>query len=146
MGSQGTTCLCRECGAALAQGAVYCSSCGAEPFWDCPFCGQPLDAADDRCPSCTRAVPHRARKVPPPSLAVAGFVCGVVGVCFAVTPFLGIFLAPAFGVAGTVLGAVGLHQARKTGAPTGLAIAALICGIIALVVAPALLLAFNGWA
>jgi hypothetical protein len=66
-----------------------------------------------------------------PGLAVAGFVVGLCGLVFTLSVFCWFIGLPA-AVVGTVLSAVGLRQANDRGAPRGLAIAGLTCGIIAL--------------
>lgn len=62
-------------------------------------------------------------------LGVAGFVTGLLGLIFCWVPALGIVLA----VLGVILGGVGIATGKKKGAPTGLAIAGLVLGIIALI-------------
>jgi hypothetical protein len=69
----------------------------------------------------------------PPGLAVAGFVVGVCGLVFTLSVFCWFIGLPA-AVVGTVLSAVGLRQASDRGAPRGLAITGLTCGIIALAI------------
>ena len=62
-------------------------------------------------------------------LGVAGFVTGLLGLIFCWVPALGITLA----LLGVILGGVGIATGKKKGAPTGLAIAGLVLGIIALI-------------
>ena len=62
-------------------------------------------------------------------LGVAGFVTGLLGLIFCWVPALGVLLA----VLGVILGGVGIATGKKKGAPTGLAIAGLVLGIIALI-------------
>ncbi|MGY1618374.1 hypothetical protein ACI797_16665 [Geodermatophilus sp. SYSU D00691] len=62
-------------------------------------------------------------------LGVAGFVTGLLGLIFCWVPALGILLA----VLGVILGGVGIATGKKKGAPTGLAIAGLVLGVIALI-------------
>jgi hypothetical protein len=62
-------------------------------------------------------------------LGVAGFVTGLLGLIFFWVPVLGITLA----VLGVILGGVGIATGKKKGAPTGLAIAGLVLGVIALI-------------
>jgi hypothetical protein len=67
----------------------------------------------------------------PPSngLGIAGFVTGLLGLILCWVPWLGVLLA---GV-GVVLSGIGIAQGKKKGASIGLAIAGLVCGIIALI-------------
>jgi len=53
-------------------------------------------------------------------------------------PWLGILLA----IVGTALSGVGIAQGKKKGAPTGLAIAGLVCGIIGAIPGLLVLVAF----
>jgi hypothetical protein len=62
-------------------------------------------------------------------LGVAGFVTGLLGLIFCWVPALGIVLA----VVGVILSGVGIATGKKKGASTGLAIAGLVLGIIALI-------------
>lgn len=67
----------------------------------------------------------------PPSngLGIAGFVTGLLGLLLCWVPWLGILLA---GV-GIVLSGAGISTGKKKGASIGLAVAGLVCGIIALI-------------
>ena len=67
-------------------------------------------------------------------VAVAGFVTGLLGALLSWFPLAGIIL----GILGVVLGGVGRSQARRTGAPTGLATAGIVLGALAVVIAVAL--------
>ncbi len=62
-------------------------------------------------------------------MAVAGFVCGLVGMILAV---IGVcfFIGGPLAIVGVVLSVVGRNQARERGAPQGLATAGLVTGII----------------
>ncbi|WP_448625862.1 hypothetical protein [Geodermatophilus sp. URMC 64] len=62
-------------------------------------------------------------------LGVAGFVTGLVGLVLFWLPWVGFVL----GLLGVVLGGVGIAQGRKKGMSTGLAIAGLVCGLIAVI-------------
>jgi hypothetical protein len=74
----------------------------------------------------------KASKPGPPGIAVAGFVTGLIGLLLSVSVvcwFIGLPLA----IAGIVLGVLGQKQAKEQGAPTGLALAGMICGIVGVV-------------
>ena len=71
---------------------------------------------------------------PTNGLGIAGFVTGVVGLVLCWVPYLGVLLA----IVGVALSGVGIAQGRKKGMSIGLAIAGLVCGIIALI--PAVLI------
>ena len=70
---------------------------------------------------------------PTNGLGVGGFVTGLLGLVLCWVPWIGILLA---GV-GIVLSGIAIPQGKKKGAGNGLAIAGLVCGIIALI--PALI-------
>jgi len=80
-----------------------------------------------------------AEKPGAPGLAVAGFVVGLCGLVFTLSVFCWFIGLPA-AVVGTVLSAIGLRQASDRGAPRGLAIAGLTCGVIALAIGIAIVL------
>src|SRR4051794_32775982 len=62
-------------------------------------------------------------------LGIAGFVTGLVGLVLCWVPWLGVLLA----IVGVALSGVGIAQGKKKGMTIGLAIAGLVCGIIALI-------------
>lgn len=66
---------------------------------------------------------------PGSGLAVAGMVCGIVGVVFAVIPVCGMFVAVPLGLCATIMGALG----RKSHTHRGQGTAGLVLGIITLV-------------
>ena len=77
------------------------------------------------------AQPQQVFVQAPPSngLGIAGFVTGLIGLVFCWVPWFGVLLA---GI-GVVLSAIGISSGKKKGASIGLAIAGLVCGIIALI-------------
>ena len=74
---------------------------------------------------------------PTNGLGVAGFVTGLLGLILCWVPWLGVLLA---GI-GVVLSGIGISTGKKKGASTGLAIAGLVCGIIALIPAVIIMVA-----
>src|SRR4051794_5502903 len=66
---------------------------------------------------------------PSNGLGIAGFVTGLVGLVLCWVPWLGVLLA----IVGVALSGVGIAQGKKKGMTIGLAIAGLVCGIIALI-------------
>ncbi len=62
-------------------------------------------------------------------MGVAGFVCGLIGLVLFWFPFVGLVLA----VLGIALGGSGISAGKRDGASTGLAVAGLVLGIIALI-------------
>lgn len=72
-------------------------------------------------------------QTPDNGFAVAGFVCGIVGVVFGLIPWT-FFLAWILGVLGIVFGAIGRRRATKVPAAgkRSMATAGLVLGIIAI--------------
>lgn len=68
-------------------------------------------------------------KPPSNGLGTAGFVLGLLGLVFFWIPFLGISLA----ILGVIMSGVGISSGKKTGSGTGLAIAGLVLGLVALI-------------
>jgi hypothetical protein len=85
-----------------------------------------------------------ARQTSSPGIGTAGFVCGVLAVVFALVPLLNIILAPILGILGIVFGAVGMSQAGKRNAPSGLSRAGGILGVVSFVILIAELAAVFG--
>ena len=77
---------------------------------------------------------------PGKGLAIAGLVCGLASI-FMSAP--GILVA----IAGLVLSVMGMQRLRQAGAPTGLALAGIICSIVGLAFATicALCMCVWGW-
>jgi hypothetical protein len=76
--------------------------------------------------------------VPPkqgaPGMAVAGFVCSLIGMILAI---IGIcfFIGGPLAIIGLILAIVGRNHARSTGAPEGLATAGIVMGVIGIIAA-----------
>lgn len=78
------------------------------------------------------AVPMYAQPVylqpaPTNGAGVAGFVCGLLGLLFLWVPYAGLIL----GLLGVILSGVGISNSKRTHAGSGLAVAGLVLGIIA---------------
>lgn len=67
-------------------------------------------------------------------LSIAALVCGIVGIAAGWLPVFG-WIAIVAGIAGIVLGAIGMKKAKANGEPKGLATAGLVLGIIGTAVA-----------
>ena len=63
-------------------------------------------------------------------VGTAGFVTGLLGALLSWFPLAGIPL----GLLGIVLGGVGMSQGRRSGQKTGLALAGVVLGVLALVI------------
>lgn len=122
---------CTHCGWSNQLGSLYCSRCGQ---WLSSW--RPIQTAEP--------IPPPPQEQPPPattsprtnSLAVAGFICGLVGFFI-----FGVMLGPL----AVVLGVVALSQIRKSGdshGGKGFAIAAIVVGALAFFGALAVLIWF----
>lgn len=72
-------------------------------------------------------------------MGTAGFVTGLIGLIFCWVPVLGIILA----ALGIIFGGVASSASRKAGTNNSLAIAGLVLGVIALVIAILLIIAVS---
>ncbi len=74
------------------------------------------------------------REVPGKGLGIASLVLGILAVMFAFIPCVGLFsLLPA--IVAIILGAISLSESSKVKAGNGIAVAGLVCAIIACLVA-----------
>lgn len=65
-------------------------------------------------------------------MAVAGLVLGILAAVFGLIPVIGAPLGVVLALIGIPLSAVALSKSKKTGEGKGMALAGLICGIVAL--------------
>ena len=75
------------------------------------------------------ATPARTGPSGSNGIGTTGFVTGLLGLVLFWVPIVGVVL----GVLGVVLGGVGISRGRRTGAPTGLAVAGVVLGALAIV-------------
>ncbi len=95
---------------------MFCPKCGSENDPNdnyCRFCGSELHTSDSN----TNNVSQNKKNS---SNAVSGFVCSLIGM------FIFGFLC----IIGLILSKKALNEAKETGAPTGLATAGFVLGII----------------
>lgn len=114
---------CPQCGHLGRPTDQFCSECGTQTVED----QVPEEEATWSLPGPSRGMTAGGENrqpgvLPTPGMAIAGFICSLLGL---VLPFLG-FL-------GLILSAISLGNANETGAPKGLAIAGVVLGIIAVV-------------
>jgi len=116
---------CPSCGRIGEQDQAYCIRDGTplveeEVPADSLKPGQRLRVSGATLPGQSSSV--QSPSAGAPGMAVAGFVCALLGLF---VPFLGVL--------GLILSAVGWGDANRTGAPKGLAIAGVVLGVIAVV-------------
>lgn len=129
--------ICNNCGAQLPDGTAFCTTCGA-PQSGTPQGGmqqggaQPMQMGYGQQPMYGMPVVQK----PSSGLAIASLVLGIVGLLFSCCiPYLPFLCS----LAGCILGIISL--AKKMGGK-GMAIAGLICSIIALI--PAIIVVVAG--
>lgn len=66
-------------------------------------------------------------------LGIAGMILGILAIILSFIPCFGVW-AIVLAVVGVILSAVSLSQAKKANAPKGMAIAGLICSILAIII------------
>jgi large-conductance mechanosensitive channel len=66
-------------------------------------------------------------------LGIAGMILGILAIILSFVPCFG-FWAIILAVVGVILSAISLSQAKKAGASKGMAIAGLICSILAIII------------
>lgn len=66
-------------------------------------------------------------------LGIAGMILGILAIILSFVPCFG-WWAIVLAVVGVILSAVSMTQAKKAGAPKGMAIAGLICSILAIII------------
>ncbi len=77
-------------------------------------------------------------------MGVAALIMGIISIVVAFIPCLGL-LAFFTGIVAIVLGAIGISQASRAKAPTGLAIGGLVTGALALLISIAQIVFFAGF-
>lgn len=110
--------VCKNCGQPMDEGTRFCKSCGADNA--APAYGAPTGAAPAGTPG--------------KGLGIAGMICGIVAAVFCC--WLGIFwyLVLPCGIAGIILSAIGLTQAKNAGSGNGMAVTGLVCSIVGLTI------------
>jgi hypothetical protein len=69
-------------------------------------------------------------------IAVAGMVCGTVGLVLSFVPCAGMIFGPVLGLLGAIFGGIGLAQSSSSGQGKGMAVAGLATGVLALIWGP----------
>ncbi len=133
--------ICQNCGATISDGTVFCEHCGAQvsaaapqqpayqqPVYQQPVYQQPQQPVYQQ-PVYQQPVYQKAPSVPGKGLGIASMVIGIValalGICLG---WVGVIAS----IVAIAMGGVGLNKAKAVGAKNGMAVAGLVCSIIAL--------------
>jgi hypothetical protein len=116
---------CRQCGQPVEEDSRFCAACGSEQ----PGAGPAVAATETPANPPPESPPGVPPKASAPGIAIAGFVLAIVGL-----------LVPLLGLVGVVFSGIGYARARRQGQPRGLALAGIIIGAVATVVAVVVLI------
>lgn len=101
---------CSECGKEMSDHAKICPNCGIENnIMFCPECGKQLSSKAVMCPSCGYGFEENVKgksKKNNMGIAIAGFVCSIVG-CLLINP-LGIL-----SILGIIFSSIALDTNKK---------------------------------
>lgn len=126
--------FCPNCGAQNPDNTAFCANCGtnfaqsAAPVYGqpaAPVYGQPAAPVYGQ-----PAYPVAPATVPGKGLGIASMVLGII----ALVLFCTSWFAVACAVVGVVLGGVGLKKAKDAGMKNGMAVAGIVCSVIALAI------------
>jgi hypothetical protein len=78
-------------------------------------------------------------------MGVAGMVLGIIAIVFIFVPFVGIIVTVPCMLVGLPLSIVGLVQGRNTGTGVGMAVAGMVCNLIAIVIFVLALIVFGSF-
>ena len=148
--------ICQNCGAQIRDGVQFCPNCGSKQGAQQPAAApqqpagpQPHYASQQQPNGAGQAPQQPQREVTPyaqqaqaystggrpangdvKTISLVGMICGIAGLVF---DFIFLPLGLILGIVGIV--ASGLAMSRNKGGNNGMAVAGLVCGIIALVIA-----------
>ena len=124
--------FCKNCGAQLDDQAVFCTSCGAnqneapqQPAYQQPVYQQPVYQQP------VYQQPMAAQEVPAKGMGIAGMVLGILSLCL----FCIWYLAIPCAIVSVILSGVANAKAKEVGAKNGMAVAGIVCSVIALTAA-----------
>lgn len=107
--------ICRNCGTDCPEGAMNCVNCGAPLYAEQQYYAQPVE--------------QQPTGVPGKGLGIAGMVLGIVALVFlCINADVSLVCA----IVGLILSIVGMSKAKKAGVKNGMAVAGLVCSIVAL--------------
>lgn len=119
---EGPSMICRMCGCKIPADSAFCPVCSQQTGYVPP---RPQAQQAYYAPPQPQAQPRQKNKIN--VFAVVGFILSMASVL--VWEYLGV----AMGIAGLVLGIVGLKKSKETGKGKGFAIAAIVVGVLGIV-------------
>lgn len=127
--------FCPNCGAQNADNVAFCASCGGKLGAEQPVVQQPVYQAPVQ-PVYQQPVyqqpvyQQKPASVPGKGLGITGMVLGIIAlVLFCVT-----YVSLPCAIIGAILSGIGLKKAKDVGMKNGMAVAGLVCSVIALAI------------
>lgn len=118
--------FCPNCGAQNPDNTAFCANCGTSFTQSAaPVYGQPAAPVYGQ-----PAYPVAPTTVPGKGLGIASMVLGIV----ALVLFCTSWFAVACAIVGVILGGVSLKKAKDAGMKNGMAVAGIVCSVIALAI------------
>ncbi len=142
--------FCPNCGSQNPDNAVSCATCGAQfapaqpaqPVYQQPAqptYQQPVQQPVYQQPGYPQQPVYAAKpSVPGKGLGIASMVVGIVSLALFCTGWVAIICA----IVGVALGGIGLYKAKQAGMKNGMAVAGLVCSVIALAILLAYIIFF----
>lgn len=126
--------FCPNCGAQNADGTAFCASCGSNlnaqqaPAQQAPVQQPVYQQPVYQQPVYQQPAYQKPASVPGKGLAITGMVLGIVSLVL----FCILYISIPCAIVGAVLSGVGLKKAKDAGMKNGMAVAGLVCSLIAL--------------
>lgn len=123
--------FCPNCGTQNADDVMFCANCGAkmgaeqapaQPAYQQPVYQQPAYQQP------TYQAPAQPATVPGKGLGITGMVLGIISLVL----FCILYISIPCSIVGAILSGVGLKKAKDAGMKNGMAVAGLVCSVIAL--------------
>ena len=120
--------FCPNCGAQNADNVAFCASCGGKLGAEQPVVQQPVYQAPVQPVYQQPVYQQKPAAVPGKGLAITGMVLGIVSLVL----FCVLYISIPCAIVGAVLSGVALKKAKDAGMKNGMAVAGLVCSLIAL--------------
>lgn len=120
--------FCPNCGAQNADNVAFCASCGGKLGAEQPVVQQPVYQAPVQPVYQQPVYQQKPASVPGKGMGITGMVLGIV----ALVLFCYIYVSIPCAIVGAILSGVALKKAKDAGMKNGMAVAGLVCSVIAL--------------